>query len=339
MKEKKQLKLFLLIAFALPYLLGIVMGYAYYRGMDVTCFANAQMFYPAAGIMLATLLVKKEDPLIPKRFYICFITLTAAILLVTVGSVIIPDMQGMALLNGVIIIGSLVSWIFLLIEHKEKRAAYGLTGAHAKMSVVMVALFLLLYFGRFFLSALLGGSLDETVNLFKDSTFYSIALLSLPINFFLIFTTFFGEEYGWRYYFAPYLQKRFGKIKGVLLLGVLWGIWHLPINVFYYSPGTWLQSILAQQSTCIAMGIFFTYAYMKTNNIWVPVTLHFLNNSLIAALNYGDVSVISNQIISWGDLLVLVIVNGVLFVPFILAKEYRHGKLSETEEIQGKEII
>ncbi len=66
--EKRQLIIFLSVAFALPYMMGILMGYAYYRGIDVSCFPNAQMYYPAAGVMLAALLVKKEDKLVPKKF-------------------------------------------------------------------------------------------------------------------------------------------------------------------------------------------------------------------------------------------------------------------------------
>ena len=50
--EKRQLIIFLSVAFALPYMMGILMGYAYYRGIDVSCFPNAQMYYPAAGVML-----------------------------------------------------------------------------------------------------------------------------------------------------------------------------------------------------------------------------------------------------------------------------------------------
>ena len=63
--------------------------------------------------------------------------------------------------------------------------------------------------------------------------------------FFLSFSAFFGEEYGWRFFFQPLLQKRFGLKGGVLILGVLWGLWHLPLNIFYYSPDTAVISILS----------------------------------------------------------------------------------------------
>lgn len=332
--EKKQLKIFLICAFALPYLMGILMGYAYNCGLDVSSFPSAQMYYPAAGIMLATLLLKRKESFVPRKFYICFITLTMIMIALTVLSIWTPGLQTAGILNSVIIVGSIISWIFLLIEKKETRKAYGLSAHNLKTSVGMVVLFLVLYFGRIFLSYLISNQLGELLQLFKNPLFY-MGLISLPINFFLVFTAFFGEEYGWRYYFTPFLQNRFGKVKGVLLLGVLWGLWHLPINVFYYSPQTWLQSILSQQIVCIALGIFFTYAYMKTNNIWVPVILHFLNNNLIAVLSGGDASVISNQVIGWGDLFVAFIINLILFVPFILMKEYRRSE--KVEVIVGEE--
>ena len=48
---------------------------------------------------------------------------------------------------------------------------------------------------------------------------------------------FFGEEYGWRYYLQPVLQKRFGLRAGVIILGVVWGLWHIPDDLFrYYLP-------------------------------------------------------------------------------------------------------
>ncbi|MFR4438619.1 MAG: CPBP family intramembrane glutamic endopeptidase [Hungatella sp.] len=326
--EKKRLFVFLGIAFLLPYALGILMGYGYYKGVDVSAFPNAQMFYPAAGVMLAVLLIKREGELVPKRFYIGFVGMTAIMMLLAVASVFIPGMWIMAAVNLVIIIGSLTLWIFLLTEKKEKRRACGLCLGKGKQSVWMVVLFLIFYIGRIVVSCAVSGGMQELAAMFQTPYTY-IMMVSLAINFFLVFAAFFGEEYGWRYYFAPLLQKHFGKKAGVLLLGVLWGLWHLPINVFYYSPDTWLQSVVSQQITCISLGIFFTYAYEKSGTIWVPVILHMLNNNLIAVFSGGDATVLNNQIITWPDVAVALVINAVCFLPFLFTKE-----LKENEELQ-----
>lgn len=58
--EKKQLLIFALIAFGIPYLMGIPMAFGYQRGTSLDFFANAQMYYPAAGAIVVFLLTKQS---------------------------------------------------------------------------------------------------------------------------------------------------------------------------------------------------------------------------------------------------------------------------------------
>lgn len=51
-----------------------------------------------------------------------------------------------------------------------------------------------------------------------------LSLISGPLN----------EEFGWRGYALDRLLVRFGFIRGSLLLGFIWAIWHLP---WYFTPG------------------------------------------------------------------------------------------------------
>jgi membrane protease YdiL (CAAX protease family) len=41
----------------------------------------------------------------------------------------------------------------------------------------------------------------------------------------------FTEQPGWRGFAQPRLQERYGPLKGTLILGLLWGVWHLPFWV------------------------------------------------------------------------------------------------------------
>jgi membrane protease YdiL (CAAX protease family) len=40
-----------------------------------------------------------------------------------------------------------------------------------------------------------------------------------------------GEEFGWRGFAHPRLVARFGPVRGCLILGALWGVWHLGYSI------------------------------------------------------------------------------------------------------------
>lgn len=75
---------------------------------------------------------------------------------------------------------------------------------------------------------------------------------------------------------------------------------------------------------------FFAYAYMKTQNIWVPVCLHYLNNNLIPIIS-GTLSadVMENQNVSWRDLPVAVVLNGLCFGFFLLADVFKKKEIEK----------
>jgi membrane protease YdiL (CAAX protease family) len=51
----------------------------------------------------------------------------------------------------------------------------------------------------------------------------------LPALVLQMLTTGLAEEPGWRDFALPRLQKRFGPLTGTLILGPLWGLWHVPL--------------------------------------------------------------------------------------------------------------
>ncbi|WP_312428938.1 CPBP family intramembrane glutamic endopeptidase [Lacrimispora sp.] len=323
--EKTQLFIFLGVAFALPYILGILMGFGYNKGLDVSVFPSAQMFYPASGAILAAFITHKEDSLIPGRFFIGFLILSFLLLVCTVASVIVPGMSWNVISQYLMIFGSVIAWILLLTEKKDKRIAYGLKGGRWKKAALIVLLYLLLYFGRTVIMYILSGQMKTMFELIQKPVTW-LMLITLPINYFLIFTAFFGEEYGWRYFLQPILQKKFGMVRGVLVLGIAWGVWHLPINFFYYSsPSVGLISLTGQLITCVTLGIFYGWAYLKTDNIWTVVILHFINNNLVPIIsgNYTE-DVLQNQDVTWNGVIVLLVVNTLLFAGVIFTSYYKN---------------
>lgn len=333
--ENKQLIIYIAVAYGVTFLMGILMWYGSGRQIDLTAFPTAQMFYPAAGVMLGVLCTRKGDKMIPKVFYTFFICVTMIFAAVAFISIWNPN-AGIDAGNGyflplwswvgqLLIAGaSVIGWIILLATKKEKRRAYGLCWNRGAASWFCIFLFIALYLLRTVISVAVSGELAAFgENIVKNPNTW-IQLAAIPINFFLVYVAFFGEEYGWRYYLQPWMQKRFGMRGGVVLLGIVWGIWHMPVDLFYYTQSSQLTMILAQQITCITLGIFFAYAYMRTDNIWVPVVLHYLNNNLIPVVsgNYSS-GVLENQTVTWEELFFSLALNGLIFGPFLLAKPFR----------------
>lgn len=324
--EKQQLIIFAAVAFLLPYLLGILMGIAFQSGNSVAVFPNAQMYYPAAGAILALLITRASDSKIPRKFYIFFVVLAAVMALCCIASILLPSLPWDIIIQYVIIVGTLLCWVFYLIERKEKRIAYGLQlfKAGGSNPVWVIALFVILYAARLLMiggiSYLINPTSIQTSLTAVHPLYFFINLIALPINFFFVFSAFFGEEYGWRGFLQPLLQKQFGMRRGILVLGIVWGLWHLPINLFFYSPETSLQSIVNQIFVCICYSVFFGFAYLKTKSIWVPVILHYFNNNSIVLFASPDS--IQNQVLTWGDVALAAIVMLVLYLPFLRSRVF-----------------
>ena len=327
--EKRQLAIFFAVAFGVPCLMGVAMALVHSMGGSTSVFASTQMFYPAAGAMLALLITRRGDKLLPRRFYIGFLALTAVMAVIALTTFMQPGLALM-LSNYAIILGSVVCLVLYFVDGKARRTAGGLRlgGAGGGRAIVLtVLLFLALYLGRYAILIAASKLADPSATLADmgfttDWLYLGINLAVLPLNFFLVYTPFLGEEYGWRAFLQPLLQKRFGPRRGVLALGVLWGVWHLPLNIFFYSPSTWLQSLVNQIVLCVCLAAFFGYAQHKTRTVWVPVVLHYLNNNLIAVFA-GTTSVIENQVIGWADVAVGAVLLAALYLPSLASRFWK----------------
>lgn len=77
-----------------------------------------------------------------------------------------------------------------------------------------------------------------------------------------------GEEIGWRGYLLPVVNKRFTPFSSSILVGCLWGFWHLNYagDIIF-----WLMFII----TTMELSIIFTFFLHKTNeNLWTAIILH-----------------------------------------------------------------
>lgn len=89
-----------------------------------------------------------------------------------------------------------------------------------------------------------------------------------------------GEEAGWRGYLYPQLQARYGKKKGMVYGGIVWGIWHWPViwligyeygSTYFGYPFT---GMLLFCLITIALGTLCSRVYEKSGSIWYPAIFH-----------------------------------------------------------------
>lgn len=214
---------------------------------------------------------------------------------------------------------------------KELKKKLSLDNPNKKMTILMCLIFIFIYFLRLFIGCILEG---ETNEFFKILNLKSLKIfISIIIFSFLNIMPFVGEEYGWRAYLAPRLKEIYGVKKSILMTGFIWGIWHLPLNLFYYSDGlltSQIYSIIVQLVFCTFLGIFLTYAYNKTNSIWAPVMIHYLNNNL-ALLFVTDFSkdILSGQHYDLKETLFSIVSSIILFGIFIFSKYIKDEELWE----------
>lgn len=89
-----------------------------------------------------------------------------------------------------------------------------------------------------------------------------------------------GEEAGWRGAMYPMLKARCGVVKGRLLGGAIWGVWHWPIIIlagYNYGTAYWGAPVLGPLLfcvICVGLGVLLDYVYEQTDCIWLPALAH-----------------------------------------------------------------
>lgn len=166
--------------------------------------------------------------------------------------------------------------------------------------------------------------------------FFVIEILSALI-YAPIINSFFacGEEAGWRGAMYPYLKERFGKVKGRILGGAIWGIWHWPIMILAgYEYGTnYLGAPVAGPFAflifTITLGILCDWVYEKSESIWTTSLLHGAINGFAGIPMLFMPASFAGYVILGPSFIGVISIIPILIVALIILLKEKNLKLKE----------
>ncbi len=122
-----------------------------------------------------------------------------------------------------------------------------------------------------------------------------------------------GEEYGWRGYALPRLQRRFGSLGATLILGVLWSSWHLPMFFVAGSPqytDSFATDFMHYTFILLCWSTILTLLYNRTRGSVLSCMIFHAMLNIVAFSIYIPASL---DLMSW--LYVPVVLLAIVFLP------------------------
>lgn len=115
-------------------------------------------------------------------------------------------------------------------------------------------------------------------SIYSPNLFWLGLAFGVPAGFF--------EEIGWTGFAFPKLCLKLPTFRAAILLGILWGCWHLPVINFLGTAvphgAYWLHFFLAFAAAMIAMRVLISWLYSHTRSILLAQLMHvFSTGSLV----------------------------------------------------------
>jgi membrane protease YdiL (CAAX protease family) len=155
-------------------------------------------------------------------------------------------------------------------------------------------------------------------------------LVLLPLFLLLLtFTDGLGEELAWRGFALPRLLTRYNAFVASLVLGVLWGLWHLPLFWTEGAPQVYQQPVWLFLVDITAKSVLFTWVFLHTRG-----------SVLLAMLLHGATNLfgVSPDLSSTGDLTLPLLAAGakwLLVIALILTVGPRLARGPRPEALPG----
>jgi len=142
----------------------------------------------------------------------------------------------------------------------------------------------------------------------SSMTFISATSI-LPVFIMALTSGAMGEELGWRGYALNLLQKKYIPLRAGVIVGTVWGFWHLPLMILTgYSGLELVYYITAFMVAVISFSIIMTFFYNKSKNLLIAMWMHFWFNFLLTIVIIDLLSLLIYVSIGYLILAILIVV-------------------------------
>lgn len=126
----------------------------------------------------------------------------------------------------------------------------------------------------------------------------------------IVLGTFIGggqEEFGWRGFAQPELQARYGGLTAALVIGVFWGLWHLPQFVPGGFRADWpIELVVAYFVGIVAFSVLLGWVFNGSNgSVLLAMVMHGTDNATTGQVPLDLDVVLVGDAIDWSALVTL----------------------------------
>src|SRR5579885_1309337 len=268
---------------------------------------QVQMLFPAFSAILLQMFFFPESFLYRKRpagpgrwFYSAFLVFTVLSALAVVGTYVGPVSEQVKLTATIVppalaVAALLLLLVLRLVAGHEAMSRVGLSWGNWRNWLLFAPGIVAFYVLQGVLNALFGlGPVHSSIMPVPagiSATPYAvlIGVQSVLVAPLLALVIVFGEEYGWRGYLQSELLK-LGRVRGVLLVGVIWGAWHWPLILMGFNyPGHPLLGVVLMTLYTTGLAVVLGYVVLRSGRVLLAAYLHALNNqvaSFIVAMGF-----------------------------------------------------
>lgn len=155
-----------------------------------------------------------------------------------------------------------------------------------------------------------------------------LPLFILP--FFLVDLISNGEEMGWRGYVLPRLQAKYSALTSTLILGVIWGFWHLPKYLSHWNTVSFAWFMVHT----MAYAVILTWLYNNTKGSLLLVAISHASSNT-AGVFMPMANTVSSE--NMGAYIIFVLLEVITAVMIIIVTGPE--RFSRTEPMQAQEEL